>query len=91
MQMAADKKTEVGYDGDVNGTNITDVNDAQYVYGIYNKKYTIDITKPDEMQQLLRADVNGDGFVDVEDAAAVIKLVLHPGTSDAGEKGSQES
>lgn len=90
-QMAADKKTEVGYDGDVNGTNITDVNDAQYVYGIYNKKYTIDITKPDEMQQLLRADVNGDGFVDVEDAAAVIKLVLHPGTSDAGEKGSQES
>ena len=73
-----DTKPVITYDGDVNGTSLTDVNDAQFVYGIYNMDFTMDITKPEDMQKLLRADMNGDGVIDIKDAAAV----MNPETAD---------
>lgn len=78
----ADIRPVIAYDGDVNGTTLTDVNDAQFVYGIYNKDFEMDITKQDDMQKLLRADMNGDGVIDIKDAAAVIDKVMHPETAD---------
>ena len=77
-----DTRPEIAYDGDVNGTTLTDVNDAQFVYGIYNKDFEMDITKQDDMQKLLRADMNGDGVIDIKDATAVIDKVMHPETAD---------
>ena len=77
-----DTKPVITYDGDVNGTSLTDVNDAQFVYGIYNMDFTMDITKPEDMQKLLRADMNGDGVIDIKDAAAVINKVMNPETAD---------
>ena len=77
-----DTRPVIAYDGDVNGTTLTDVNDAQFVYGIYNKNFEMDITKQDDMQKLLRADMNGDGVIDIKDAAAVIDKVMHPETAD---------
>lgn len=77
-----DIKPVITYDGDINGTTLTDVNDAQFVYGIYNKNFEMNITKPDDMQKLLRADMNGDGVIDTRDATAVINKVMHPETAD---------
>lgn len=77
-----DIKPVITYDGDINGTSLIDVNDAQFVYGIYNMDFTMDITKQDDMQKLLRADMNGDGVIDIKDAAAVIDKVMHPETAD---------
>ena len=77
-----DIKPVITYDGDINGTTLTDVNDAQFVYGIYNKVFEMNITKQDDMQKLLRADMNGDGVIDIKDAAAVIDKVMHPETAD---------
>lgn len=58
---------------DVNMTGIVDINDAQLVYDIYNAKYD-DFTVV-SMQKFLNADVNGDGIVNVEDAAAVVNNI----------------
>ena len=80
-------KPEITYKGDVNDTGVTDVNDAQYVYGIYNQKFSMDLSKPGDMQKLLRADVSGDGKIDVADAATVINLIMNPDGSDVGTDG----
>lgn len=77
-----DTRPVIAYDGDVNGTSRTDVNDAQFVYGIYNMDFTMDITNQEDMQKLLRADMNGDGVIDIKDAAAVIDKVMHPEAAD---------
>ena len=59
--------------GDVNGTNLVDINDAQLVYNIYNAKYdSFDTTT---MAMFLAADMNDSRTVTVEDAAAVVKLI----------------
>ena len=79
---APDTKPVITYDGDINGTSLIDVNDAQFVYGIYNMDFTMDIAKQEDMQKLLRADMNGDGMIDIKDAAAVIDKVMHPETAD---------
>ena len=42
----------------------------------------MDITNKDDMQKLLRADMNGDGVIDIRDATAVIAKVMHPETAD---------
>ncbi len=63
----------VVYTGDVNGTGILDVNDAQLTYDMYNVKYeTFDTVS---MQKFLNADVNGDKIVNVNDAAAVVVAI----------------
>ncbi len=50
------------------------MNDAQLVYDIYNAQYG-DFTTV-SMLKFLRADVNGDKTVDVNDSAAIIGSIL---------------
>lgn len=68
------------FSADVNGSGYIDINDAQLVYDIYNGYYT-DVqakiengTEPvgASMTKFLRADVNEDMKVTVEDAAAIV-------------------
>ena len=60
-------------DGDVNGTGLVDINDAQLVYNIYNAKY--DSFDNTTMAMFLAADMNGSKTVDVNDAAAVVAKI----------------
>lgn len=60
-------------DGDVNGTGLMDINDAQLVYNIYNAKY--DSFDNTTMAMFLAADMNGSKTVDVSDAAAVVAKI----------------
>lgn len=59
--------------GDVNGTGLVDINDAQLVYNIYNTKY--DSFETTTMKMFLAADVNKDREVSALDAAAVVGLI----------------
>ena len=59
--------------GDVNGTGLVDINDAQLVYNIYKAKYdNFDATT---MVMFLAADMNDSRTVTVEDAAAVMAKI----------------
>ena len=61
---------DVDYTGDVNGTKVIDVNDAQLTYDMYNAKYdSFDVVS---MLKFLNADVNGDKTVNVSDATAIV-------------------
>ena len=60
-------------DGDVNGTGLVDINDAQLVYNIYKVKY--DSFETTTMKMFLAADMNSDKRVDVNDAAVVVGLI----------------
>lgn len=63
----------VDYTGDVNGTGLTDVNDAQLTYDMYNTKYSsFDVVS---MLKFLNADVSGDKKVNVIDATAIVNLI----------------
>lgn len=63
----------VDYTGDVNGTKVTDVNDAQLTYDMYNTKYSsFDVVS---MLKFLNADVSGDKKVNVTDATAIVNLI----------------
>ena len=62
----------VSYSGDVNGTGHIDINDAQYVYDLYNAKHSAL-----DMEKFLRCDVNGNREVNVEDVRMVVSLLLH--------------
>lgn len=70
-----DVATQIGYDFDVNQTGAVDINDAQLTYDMYQAKmYSgFDIVT---MDKFLEADVNGDGAVNVDDAAAVVAQLL---------------
>lgn len=59
--------------GDVNGTGLVDINDAQLVYNIYNAKY--DSFDNTTMAMFLAADMNDSRTVTVEDAAAVVAKI----------------
>lgn len=59
--------------GDVNGTGLVDINDAQLVYNIYNAKY--DSFDNTTMAIFLAADMNGNKAVSSLDAAAVVGLI----------------
>lgn len=59
--------------GDVNGTGLVDINDAQLVYNIYNTKY--DSFETTTIKMFLAADVNKDREVSALDAAAVVALI----------------
>lgn len=67
-------KTEISYDYDVNETGFVDVNDAQFVYNMYNAKYA-SFTEV-AMVRFLKADCNGDKAVNVLDANAVIADIM---------------
>ena len=63
----------VDYSGDVNGTGLTDVNDAQLTYDMYNTKYSsFDVVS---MLKFLNADVSGDKKVNVTDATAIVNRI----------------
>lgn len=66
----------VVYDMDVNNTGKVDASDAQLTYNMYNAAYT-GFTADATMEKFLRADTNGDGVVNVEDAAAIIAFILN--------------
>ncbi len=63
--------TSIEYGGDVNGTGHIDINDAQYIYDLYNVKHSAL-----DMEKFLRCDVNGDREVSVDDVQAVVSLLL---------------
>ncbi len=60
---------------DVNGTGQVDASDAQMTYNMYNAYYD-GFAQTVSMEKFLRADVNCDGKVNMEDAAAIIASVL---------------
>lgn len=66
-------KHAIAYNGDVNLTNVADINDAQLVWNMYNAQYsnfdTVNIRK------FLEADMTADGKLDTADAAAIIALI----------------
>ena len=62
-------------DMDVNMTGKVDANDAQLTYDIYNAVYS-EFTETVTAEKFLKADVNRDGQVDVQDAAAIIAFIL---------------
>ena len=63
----------VDYTGDVNGTKVIDVNDAQLTYDMYNAKHeSFDAVT---MPKFLNADINGDKKVNVTDATAIVNLI----------------
>ena len=69
------EKKSIDYTGDVNATNNVDVNDAQLVYNMYNAKYTS--FDSCSMEKFLRADMNGDKTLTVNDAAAIVNIILN--------------
>lgn len=71
ISVKGNSTVSVSYGGDVNGTGHTDINDAQYVYDLYNAKYSAL-----DMEKFLRCDVNGDCEVNVEDVRMVVSLLL---------------
>ncbi|MBQ4642412.1 MAG: hypothetical protein IJB47_07385 [Oscillospiraceae bacterium] len=73
--IAAGDAVTITYDGDVNSTSITDMNDAQMVYNIYNILYTDDFLEID-MNKMLSVDMNKDGCVDIRDAVAIVSVIL---------------
>ncbi|MBQ0133837.1 MAG: Ig-like domain-containing protein [Clostridiales bacterium] len=73
VQLKADAAA-VDYTGDVNATGLVDINDAQLTYDIYNAGYESFTALG--MARFLAADVNGDKTVNVEDAAAIVALVV---------------
>lgn len=63
--------TSIEYSGDVNGTGHIDINDAQYIYDLYNAKHSAL-----DMEKFLRCDVNSNREVNVEDVRMVVSLLL---------------
>ena len=63
--------TSIEYGGDVNSTGRIDINDAQYIYDLYNAKHSAL-----DMEKFLRCDVNVDREVNVEDVRMVVSLLL---------------
>lgn len=69
-------KISIDYSGDVNLTNAVDINDAQFVWNMYNAEYKDDTTfETVNRQKYLTADVNGNGVLDTTDAAAVVNII----------------
>lgn len=71
ISVKGNSTVSVSYGGDVNGTGHTDINDAQYVYDLYNAKHSAL-----DMEKFLRCDVNGNREVSVDDVQAIVSLLL---------------
>lgn len=72
ISVKGNSTVSVSYGGDVNGTGHIDINDAQYIYDLYNAKHSAL-----DMEKFLRCDVNGNREVSVDDVQAVVSLLLH--------------
>ncbi len=68
---------------DVNMSGTIDANDAQLVWNMYNTQYN-DFTEKVTVEKFLRADVNGDGVVNVEDATKIVNGILGIANSPEG-------
>lgn len=64
----------VSYNGDVNKTNVVDVNDAQLVYDMYQARY-VEFTDTLAVENFLRADVDGSKNIAVKDAAEIVAKI----------------
>ncbi len=64
---------EITVNGDVNGSSVIDINDAQLVYDMYNARYE-DFAMA-SMEKFLRGDLNKDLKLSSEDAVAVVALI----------------
>lgn len=71
ISVKGNSTVSVSYGGDVNGTGHIDINDAQYVYDLYNAKHSAL-----DMEKFLRCDVNSNREVNVEDVRMVVSLLL---------------
>lgn len=71
ISVKGNSTVSVSYGGDVNGTGHIDINDAQYIYDLYNAKHSAL-----DMEKFLRCDVNGDCGVNVGDVRMVVSLLL---------------
>ncbi len=67
------ERTTVLYGYDVNGSGEADLSDAKLAYDIYNGMYWSFDELP--IMRFLNADINLDGMVNVEDAAAIVAHV----------------
>ena len=70
ISVKGNSTVSVSYSGDVNGTGHIDINDAQYIYDLYNAKHSAL-----DMEKFLRCDVNGNREVSVDDVQAVVSLL----------------
>lgn len=66
--------TVIDYSGDINKTGLIDINDAQFVWNMYNAKYS-NFSTTSSMESFLCADMNGDHVLNVSDAAAVVDKI----------------
>lgn len=71
ISVKGNSTVSVSYSGDVNGTSRIDINDAQYIYDLYNAKHSAL-----DMEKFLRCDVNSNREVNVEDVRMVVSLLL---------------
>lgn len=71
ISVKGNSTVSVSYGGDVNGTGHIDINDAQYIYDLYNAKHSAL-----DMEKFLRCDVNGNREVSVDDVQAIVSLLL---------------
>ena len=71
ISVKGNSTVSVSYSGDVNDTGRIDINDAQYIYDLYNAKHSAL-----DMEKFLRCDVNGNREVSVDDVQAVVSLLL---------------
>ena len=70
------EKVELAQTYNINesASGTVDINDAQLVFDMYNNKYQ-DFDNA-TMQKFLKADVNGDKAINVNDAAAVVSVIV---------------
>lgn len=64
-------KISIAYNGDVNLTGVTDINDAQLVWNMYKVDYKDDFVTVN-VQKYLTADVNGDRVLNTNDAVVIV-------------------
>ena len=58
--------------GDANGSGTVDINDAQYIYDLCSHQTAPTLAARSDIAQLLCADVNHNGELEVADARAVV-------------------
>ena len=74
ISIAQGSATSIDYTGDVNNTEKVDANDAQLVWNIYNDKLYSNFNAL-SMEKFLRADVDGDGAVGMNDASEIVRII----------------
>ena len=72
ISIAEGTATTVSQSYDVNMSGTTDVNDAQLVWNMYQAKRYDGFTNDVTIEKFLRADVDTDGDVDMDDAAKIV-------------------